>query len=213
MSYQIIPLSAGEVSHCKLSELSRHLRPNTLLAVLNRKGVVTHSYPITAHTFVCLAVEIADYALCEEGREVHQESQRAIIKARAWCADPEWTDTDELIDAADAAEETADVAMQCAEDEQEELDRECDNGGGDFTALGYDENDYNAAYAAAAAARAAACLSEGNTQQMDRDVFRAISCAAGGRNGTSPDERGEYARQGRYICAYLKRTYAGGVTA
>ena len=212
MSYQIIPLSAGEVKHCKLSELSRHLRPNTLLAVLNRQGVVTHSYPLTAHTLVSLAVDIAEYALDNCGEE-HPASRHAINFARMSLRDPDSVSLYDMRTEGELAEQYADEALQSAEDEQEELDRECDNGGGDFTAFGYDENDYNAAYAAAAAVRAAACLSEGNTQQMDRDVFRAISCAAGERIGTSPDERGEYARQGRYICAYLKRTYAGGVTA
>ena len=211
MSYQIIPLSAGEVSHCRRSELSRNLRPNTLLAVLNRAGVVTHSYPITAHTLVSLAVDIAEYALDNCGEE-HPASRHAINFARMSLRDPDSVSLYDMRTEGELAEQYADEALQSAEDEQEELDRECENGGGDFTAFGYDEYDLNGAYAAAAAVRAAACLSEGNTSGMDEDVLTAFRRASESECGRHSSER-EFERQGRYICAYLKRTYAGGVTA
>ena len=114
MNYRIISTLDGSVTNCSLSELSRKLKPNCILAELNEQCSVSDSWPLTHKTIVFFAVEFADYALKNYTQKKLPEAETCIALTRKWLENTDSVSNEELRAAAYAAHAAAYAAADAA---------------------------------------------------------------------------------------------------
>ena len=117
MTYKIISTFDGLTETCSLSELSRSLKLNSILAELNSDGTLIDSWPLVHETLVTFAVEFADYALLNYTKKKIPEAETCIALTRKWLENHDSVSNEELTAAADAdadATNAADAAANAA---------------------------------------------------------------------------------------------------
>ena len=183
MNYRIISTLDGSVTNCSLSELSRKLKPNCILAELNEQCSVSDSWPLTHKTIVFFAVEFADYALKNHSKEQIPAAEAAILLVRKWLQDKSSVSKEEL-KAADYAADyaAADAAAYAA-----------------YAAA----NAAHAAYAAANAANAAANAARAADAAAARAAYAAGAAAGAADAAAEKSKLKEQERQGNFILGYF----------
>ena len=117
MTYKIISTFDGLTETWSLSELSRSLKLNSILAELNSDGTLIDSWPLVHETLVTFAVEFADYALLNYTKKKIPEAETCIALTRKWLENHDSVSNEELTAAADAdadATNAADAAANAA---------------------------------------------------------------------------------------------------
>ena len=175
MTYKIISTFDGLTETCSLSELSRSLKLNSILAELNSDGTLIDSWPLVHETLVTFAVEFADYALLNYTKKKIPEAETCIALTRKWLQNHDSVSVEELRVAAHAAYATdaADYAADAAA--------------------------YAAAYAADAAAYAA-----DDAANAAWAAANAANAAANAAGDDEKNREAELIRQGQFIVDYLR---------
>ena len=102
MTYKIISTLDGSTKTCSLSELSRSLKLNCILAELNTDSSISDSWPLVHETLVTFAVEFADYALLNYSKQKIPEAEACITLTRKWLENHNSVSNEELKSAAAA---------------------------------------------------------------------------------------------------------------
>ena len=100
MTYRIISTLDGSTKTCSLSELSRSLKLNCILAELNTDSSISDSWPLVHETLVTFAVEFADYALLNYSKQKIPEAEACIALTRKWLENHDSVSNEELKSAA-----------------------------------------------------------------------------------------------------------------
>ena len=100
MTYRIISTLDGSTKTCSLSELSRSLKLNCILAELNTDSSISDSWPLVHETLVTFAVEFADYALLNYSKQKIPEAEACITLTRKWLENHNSVSNEELKSAA-----------------------------------------------------------------------------------------------------------------
>ena len=107
MTYKIISTLDGSTKTCSLSELSRSLKLNCILAELNTDSSISDSWPLVHETLVTFAVEFADYALLNYSKKKLPKAEAYIALTRKWLENHDSISNEELRAAANAAADAA----------------------------------------------------------------------------------------------------------
>ena len=158
-TYQLISTFDGSTETCSLSELSRNLKLNCILAELNADSSVSDSWPLVHSTLVTFAVEFADYALKNYTQQKIPEAEACLVLTRKWLKNANSVSNEELTAAADAADAAADAAAADAADAAAD-------------AAAYAADAADAAYAAAADAAYAAAADAPQEREAQAQLFK-----------------------------------------
>ena len=203
MTYHIISTFDGSITNCSLSELSRKLKLNCILAELNGDGTVVGDWPLVHETLVTFAVEFSDYALKNYIQKKTPEAEACIALTRRWLKNHDSVSVEELMAAATAG---AGAAAPGPGGWRGGPARCRAAGYATYAAAAAADSTYAAAnaaaYAADAAANAAANAAAYAAYAADAAANAATvaTYAATVRMG----REAEYVRQGQFIVKYMK---------
>jgi len=193
-TYQLISTFDGSTETCSLSELSRNLKLNCILAELNADSSVSDSWPLVHSTLVTFAVEFADYALKNYTQQKIPEAEACLVLTRKWLKNANSVSNEELTAAAYAANAAANAA-DAARAAARAAAYAAADAAADAAAYAADAaaaNAADAAYAAAAAAYAAYAAGH---------AANAVANAA--RDAAGKGREAELIRQGGFVVEYL----------
>ena len=210
MSYQVITHLAQAPKHpthfsnnqsvrFNLSELSRRLRPDTTLAVLDRKGVATEHYLITHSLLSQIGLQFAEYAYMNFATDnAHDETRDAMNILRQFALNPGVVNVDDVYYAAEHADDASDVHK---EDKHNRVDFRVFKGA--YSAA----DEFSTDAITTAAFFALVPFLTPNSSEMDKAEnaeFREIAQSAAMAARRSGGCRAEYVRQGEFIMEYLR---------
>jgi hypothetical protein len=211
MSYQVIThrdeapkhpthFSNNQSVRFNLSELSRRLRPDTTLAVLDKKGVVTGYYLITHSLLSQIGLQFAEHAYMNFAtNNCHEETRDAMNILRQFALNPGVVNVDDVYYAAEHADDASDVHK---DDMHNRVDFRVFKGA--YSAA----DEFSTDAITTAAFFALVPFLTPDSSEMDkaenaefREIAQSAAMAAARRSGGC---RAEYVRQGEFIMEYLR---------